>query len=343
MKKLTKEQTKIFSIVMLIVSIITLGITIFGLVKTIKKRKTVETSTAEDILNVNELESMEEISIENLIEEENKITENKTNQSTSSSSNNVTPNTKNTYYIKVNYGANVVTIYTKDSNGNFTVPYKAMICSTGTATPRSGVYTIKSRWRWLGLIGNVYGQYSTQIVGNILFHSVPYTSKNSDALEYWEYDKLGTACSAGCIRLKVSDALWIYNNIPRGTQVEFYSSSDPGPLGKPSAQKISGNAECRNWDPTDPADGNPWRKNPVEEPTEKPIEKEPEKVTPEPVAPEPTIPDPAPVNNTTTGESNTTIENNTISNNVIENNVTENNVSNNTIENETEINNVALE
>lgn len=63
----------------------------------------------------------------------------------------------------------------------------------------------------------------------------------------------------GCIRLKVSDALWIYNNIPTGTLVEFYSSSNPGPLGKPTAQKISGNEECRNWDPTDPSDGNPWK------------------------------------------------------------------------------------
>lgn len=32
--------------------------------------------------------------------------------------------------------------------------------------------------------------------------------------------------------------------------------------GKPSAKKISNNEECRNWDPTDKAEGNPWN-NPV--------------------------------------------------------------------------------
>lgn len=69
----------------------------------------------------------------------------------------------------------------------------------------------------------------------------------------------GTKASAGCVRLTVSDAIWIYNNIESGTVVEFYSSADPGPLGKPSAQKISGNEECRGWDPTDPAEQNPWR------------------------------------------------------------------------------------
>lgn len=33
------------------------------------------------------------------------------------------------YYIKVNYGANVVTIYQKDSNEEYTKPVKAMVCS----------------------------------------------------------------------------------------------------------------------------------------------------------------------------------------------------------------------
>ena len=152
-----------------------------------------------------------------------------------------------------------MTIYTKDSNGNYTVPVKAMICSTGTATPTSGVYDIKLKWKWLGLFGDVYGYYTTQIVGNILFHSVPYLEKgNPGSLEYWEYDKLGTSCSMGCIRLTVADAKWIYNNIESGTLVEFYSSSNPGPLGKPTAQKISGNKECRDWDPTDTDSNNPW-------------------------------------------------------------------------------------
>ena len=142
------------------------------------------------------------------------------------------------YYIKVNNEANVVTVFTKDSEGQYTVPVKAMICSTGTATPTSGIYDIKLRWEWLALFGDVYGHYSTQIVGNILFHSVPYLEKGNPAsLEYWEYDKLGTSCSAGCVRLTVADAKWIYDNIEQGTLVEFYSSSNPGPLRKTRGAK----------------------------------------------------------------------------------------------------------
>lgn len=142
-------------------------------------------------------------------------------------------NSDKKYYIKVNNQANVVTIYKKDSKGKYTVPVKAMICSTGKATPKSGTYQIQWRWEWLGLVGNVYGHYSTQIVGDILFHSVPYLRKGDPgSLEYWEYDKLGTSCSAGCVRLTTEDAKWIFNNVEKGTIVEFYYSSNPGPLRK---------------------------------------------------------------------------------------------------------------
>lgn len=166
---------------------------------------------------------------------------------------------KSEYYIRVNYGANCVNIYSKDDEGNYTVPYKAMICSTGKSTPKSGTYKITYKYRWLRLFGDVYGQYSTRIVKNILFHSVPYFKQRADTLEYEEYDKLGTTASAGCIRLTVQDAKWIYDNIPSGTYVEFYSDKDnPGPLGKPKAQKISDNEKCRDWDPTDPDKNNPW-------------------------------------------------------------------------------------
>ena len=193
------------------------------------------------------------------------------------------------YYIKVNNQANVVTIYTKDSNGNYTVPYKAMVCSIGTATPTGGVYTIPGktwdRWTWGQMEGGVWAQYYVRIKGSILFHSVPYTSRDKSTLEYWEYDKLGTKASAGCIRLTVRDAKWIYDNCPAGTQVEFYYDSNPGPLGKPTAQKISNEESVRGWDPTDPSSENPWKNyvpNTGEE-VDPPITEPPVEETPPPV------------------------------------------------------------
>lgn len=193
----------------------------------------------------------------------------------------VTPKTenKNPYYIKINYTQNVVTIYGKDDKGNYTKPIKAMVCSTGSATPTSGTYKMSYKYRWLALYGGVYGQYCTRIVGHILFHSVPYLENgNQGSLEYWEYDKLGTSASAGCIRLTVQDAKWIYDNCKSGTEVEFYSDSNPGPLGKPTAQKISGDETVRGWDPTDPDAKNPWRN--YTRPPATPIEPDKKEETP---------------------------------------------------------------
>lgn len=164
------------------------------------------------------------------------------------------------YYIKVNNEMNTVTVYIKDDNGDYTIPVKAMICSTGEATPQNSKYIIGGkRWIWRLLFGNVYGQYTTHINNNILFHSVPYIKEAKNTLEYWEYDKLGTEASLGCIRLKVEDAKWIYENCLAGSIVEFYSDSNPGPLGKPTAMKISEYEEYRNWDPTDSDEKNPWK------------------------------------------------------------------------------------
>lgn len=163
------------------------------------------------------------------------------------------------YYLIVNYTANTVTVYAGEDEGSYNVPAKVFVCSAGYDTPRYGYYELGVQKRWVYLFGNVYGQYSTEICEDILFHSVPYKKlERPDTLEYEEFDKLGTAASAGCIRLQVIDAKWIFDNYDRITGVQFISDEDPGPLGKPEAMKISDNKKCRGWDPTDPDEKNPW-------------------------------------------------------------------------------------
>lgn len=159
------------------------------------------------------------------------------------------------YYIRVNRALNCITVYGIDEFGEYTVPVKAMICSTGGATPL-GTYGTKARYEMKGLNGGVYGQYSTWIMGNILFHSVPSSRKTKDSLIARYYNQLGTKASAGCIRLTVADAKWIYDNCPIGTLVEIYDDwEDEGPLGKPEAIKVPLDTV---WDPTDPDEANPW-------------------------------------------------------------------------------------
>lgn len=235
--------------------------------------------------------------------------------------------TKNKYYIKINYGAQVVTIYTYDKNGKYTVPVRACVCSTGAATPTSGVYRLAWKARWGRLFGNVWGQYCSQVVGDILIHSVPYNQARNDTLVSTYYDRLGRKDSMGCIRLTTIDAQWIYYNCPSGTQIEFYSSSNPGPLGKPVAKKVSSApGNLKHWDPTDPDPRNPWK-------TYKPAENNTNNNTTS--------------NNTTNDVTNNTINNNEQNNNTVNNNEQNNNNTvsnseqnnNNTVNNSTENNN----
>ncbi len=258
------KKVQMILLISIIIATIVFAITI---IKTKQKKEIAEPTLAEAVTGTIEEEPEEEIQEEIKVEENEDAIENPEDTSWDEDAEDTKvenpeeeeKNSKETYYIKVNYGANVVTIYKKDKSGKYTVPVKAMVCSTGTATPTSGTYKMSNKYRWHQLNGGVYGQYCSRITGHILFHSVPYATNSPDSLKYTAYDKLGTKASAGCIRLTVADAYWIYSNCASGTYVEFYSSSDPGPLGKPSAQKISSNVQCRNWDPTDPLPNNPWK------------------------------------------------------------------------------------
>lgn len=160
------------------------------------------------------------------------------------------------YYIKVNRKLNVVYIY-ENVNGEYSKLIKVFTCSTGRDTPL-GVFRTKNKYVWKVLIGPCYGQYSTRITGQILFHSVPYKYQSKDSLEWWLYNRLGSKDSLGCIRLTVADAKWIYDNCPLGTFVEIFDSDDLGGVEKPTTIRISGDDPRRGWDPTDPDPANPW-------------------------------------------------------------------------------------
>ncbi len=167
---------------------------------------------------------------------------------------------KNPYYIEVIRNQNVVIVYGLDSNNKYTKIVKVFVCSVGKSgkTP-TGTFKTSDKSSWGRLVGNVYGQYYTRIVGDILFHSVPYYKKDKSTLEWEEYNKLGTAASKGCVRLSVRDVKWIYDNCGKGTVVKIYDGNLPSGVSKPSAIKIDGESPNKGWDPTDPDKKNPWR------------------------------------------------------------------------------------
>ena len=127
------------------------------------------------------------------------------------------------YAITVDVKNQVTIVYGLDDNGNYTIPVKRMVCSTGTVSTPSdvGEWVLsgrRARWCYFSLYGS-HAQYWTKINDNIAFHSVIYNQVDYDAMSVKSYNMLGSRASHGCIRLLVADARWIYENIREGVVV----------------------------------------------------------------------------------------------------------------------------
>jgi lipoprotein-anchoring transpeptidase ErfK/SrfK len=160
------------------------------------------------------------------------------------------------FYIRVNLGAQIVTAYKYDQANDCYDYFKDMICSTGKVSGSTpvGVFAIYNRYNWLKLVGNVYGQYCVRFNGQILFHSMPYLSKNPSSLKWDEYNKIGMPASLGCVRLQVIDAKWIYDNCSNGTLVDVSNGIANDSLLK--SLKPMQLAAGITWDPSDPNTNN---------------------------------------------------------------------------------------
>ncbi len=122
----------------------------------------------------------------------------------------------------VNKKAQVVTAYIKDQDGEYTLALRHMICSTGKVYDRTpnGVYVMASRkGEWYRYPSGVYIRYPSIYKSGLFFHSVLYSSSRSVMSS--TVGKLGTRQSLGCVRLKVSDAKWVYDHCTNGTRVEI--------------------------------------------------------------------------------------------------------------------------
>ena len=184
----------------------------------------------------------------------------------------------NRLFIELNRAAGVTTVYAYDTETrSYCIPVKAFAVSVGRNISNNSTskgLTLNSSFTPLGTYSvcsngvavkyslkpmhepdgsTVYARWATHIVGNVYFHAVAVGSRSHKALNYKSYNKLGSPASAGCIRMTVADAKWIYDHAGTGTEVKIVkgSAKTPGPLGKPSTIKIKSSKV--KYDPTDPA------------------------------------------------------------------------------------------
>lgn len=127
------------------------------------------------------------------------------------------------YALTIDVKNQAVLVYEKDINGEYKNLVKTMVCSTGLVSTPSDVgdWVLngrKANWCYFPAYGS-HAKYWTRINKYIAFHSVIYNSVNNMDLSVKSYNKLGSRASHGCIRLLVSDAKWIYDNVEAGTVV----------------------------------------------------------------------------------------------------------------------------
>lgn len=167
------------------------------------------------------------------------------------------------YTINVNRSKQIMTITRINTKGERVI-VKTFICSTGAGgATTAGTYKTSKKFEWKKMIHDVWARYATLFSPQgqgLLIHSVPYYVKDLSRLESDQFNKLGKAVSAGCIRLSTADAKWVYDNCKSGTTVRVYD--DPNEeLPLPIVFKIPLDNPKKGWDPSANFDeGNPWIK-----------------------------------------------------------------------------------
>ena len=161
------------------------------------------------------------------------------------------------FIIKVNRQRNSFTIYTRDGDNGYILPYKVFLCTlNGTETP-PGTYKFYAKYRWKymhdGPNGRpIYCQFLNRFYNGYLVHSLIYWDK-ADMYHFDAdtYNFLAAQYSDGCIRLKAGDAYWVYENCPNGTQITIYDDVwNIGPLDRPAIEQAI--PSDQKYDPTDP-------------------------------------------------------------------------------------------
>lgn len=148
------------------------------------------------------------------------------------------------YYILLDLKNQIVTVFEKDDNGEYTKVVRRFICSSGKSgsgqidpvtgeedvglpTP-SGIWKMGARERFgeFAAFKGTWARYWTQIVDGNFFHSIMFDNKNVNTLQSSAYRNLGRNVSHGCVRLYVEDAKWLYYYACPGTTIKV-SPNEP--------------------------------------------------------------------------------------------------------------------
>ncbi len=144
-------------------------------------------------------------------------------------------NYKMPYYIEVDVTNQCVNIFRRnEETGKYDILLNRFVCSGGTATKptKLGNFYIKSEAEQKRATGqsvkytryyfknyDSYAYYVTRYSNEYMFHSFTFEANSSNQIvpKKNSYYNMGNTGSAGCLRMLMNHAKWIYENIDAGT------------------------------------------------------------------------------------------------------------------------------
>ena len=162
--------------------------------------------------------------------------------------------TLKSYRIEIDLTNQIATVYGIYSDGS-----KKGIMSEFISSARKGKTTPVGNFKIQGASGGrkakyrtclmsskkSYAEYACRFKGAKMMHGVPYSKRNTKGyVSKTEFNKLGSPASAGCVRMPIKLARYIYNTCPVGTPViVFKGTKGVYPMGKPKKYKATSNVD----------------------------------------------------------------------------------------------------
>lgn len=125
------------------------------------------------------------------------------------------------YKVEVSIDRQRVYVYELQDSGEYELT-QTFVCSTGmgNSTPR-GIFLDggpANAWHHFSKF-DVWARYSFTIEGDIMFHSVLFSEKDTSTLREGSLYALGQKASHGCVRLSVKNARWLFEHCSHGKVV----------------------------------------------------------------------------------------------------------------------------
>ena len=141
----------------------------------------------------------------------------------------VFPGGDSPFYLYVEKGSFSITVFYKDSDGNYSIPLRTFPTAIGRSSRMTpiGIFQKSGTELWHNW-GSSYSPYTSEYTANLYLHGPLYRNMSFDSLSPNSASQIGAAVSSGCLRTTAEAAYFFYEHCPAGTIVHIVDGSPYG-------------------------------------------------------------------------------------------------------------------